>query len=108
MGLMFRTDLGTDSGMLFCYNSPQPMVFWMKNTRIPLDIVFFDPDLRIVDWIEGMKPGYGLPEVQLPRYAAKVPAQYALELASGSIKARGLALGDRLIVPLPLLHADEP
>lgn len=105
-GLMFFTDLAENHGMLFVYEAPRPMSFWMKNTRIPLDLVFFSPDLVITEWIEGMEPGYGHPEFSLPRYTAKNPAQYALELKAGSVVRMGLKPGDRLEIPLTLLYSE--
>ena len=53
-GLMYRRTLGKDSGMLFSYASPRPLSFWMKNTRIPLDIAFLDGEGRILQ-IEQMR-----------------------------------------------------
>lgn len=105
-GMMFAESLADNEGMLFIYNSPQKMVFWMKNTKIPLDIVFLSPSLQIIEWIEGMEPGYGKSEYKLPRYEAKQLAQYALELNSGAVKKMGLQLGDKLEIPLTLLYSE--
>lgn len=105
-GLMFYTALADNQGMLFVYESPRVMSFWMKNTRIPLDLVFFSENLEITEWIEGMRPGYGEPEFSLPRYVANSPAQYALELSAGSVVRLGLKPGDRLEIPLTLLYSE--
>ncbi|HOY68646.1 MAG TPA: DUF192 domain-containing protein [Candidatus Ozemobacteraceae bacterium] len=105
-GLMFRKELACDEGMLFCYDAPFPMTFWMKNTILPLDLVFFDENLRLNGIIRGMKPGIGIADALLPRYSAERPAQYALEVASGAADAWGLRPGDRLEIPLPLLATD--
>ena len=107
-GLMFRPSLNPDEGMLFCYSQPQPMVFWMKNTLIPLDVIFFDRTLTICDKIEGMKPGNGLPDHLLPRYPCKTDAQYALELPVGSIKRLEIRHGMTLEISLPLLFTVDP
>ena len=101
-GLMYRDPLNDHEGMLFCFAEPQYMRFWMKNTKAPLDIVFFSPDLRVTEFIRGMVPGYGQPEETLPLYASREMAQYALELASGSITKLGIKAGDMLIVPGPV------
>ena len=105
-GLMFAESMQNDQGMLFIYQSPRIMAFWMKNTRIPLDLIFFSDDLEINGWIEGMQPGYGVPEQNLPHHVSELPAQYALELNAGSISRLKLKLGDRLEIPLTLLHSD--
>lgn len=105
-GLMFAESLADNEGMLFVYNSPRKMVFWMKNTKIPLDIIFLSSNLQIIEWIEGMQPGYGKSEYLLPRYEAKQLAQYALELNAGAIKKMGLKLGDKLEIPLTLLYSE--
>jgi len=105
-GLMFFDRLAENEGMLFVYNSPRTMSFWMKNTRIPLDLVFFSENLEVTEWIEGMVPGYGKPDFMLQRYISNLPAQYALELASGTIARLQLKTGDRLEIPLTLLYSD--
>ena len=108
IGLMFRTALAEDEGMLFVYEGPQHMSFWMKNTKIPLDIVFFGSELSVTEFIKGMVPGYGFADNQLPIYQTNGTAQYALELASGSVIRLGIKPGDKLSVPLPLLFSSSP
>lgn len=105
-GLMFFDAIANDQGMLFIYDEPRIMSFWMKNTRIPLDLVFFNENLEINGWIKDMQPGYGLPERSLPSYASDLPAQYALELNTGSIDRLKLKPGDRLEIPITLLYSD--
>lgn len=101
-GLMYRTALPANEGMLFCYGKPQIMNFWMKNTRIPLDIVFFSADLRVTESIKGMVPGAGLPDNLVPVYTTTGTAQYALELASGSVDQMIIRPGDRLSFSAPI------
>lgn len=105
-GLMFYESMPENEGMLFVYSSPRIMSFWMFNTKIPLDIVFFSDQLAVTEWIESMEPGYGLKQSLLPRYVSQFPAQYALELNSGAIKKLGISVGDRLEIPLTLLYSD--
>jgi len=105
-GLMFVDSMVDDQGMLFVYESPQIMSFWMKNTKIPLDLVFFTENLEINGWIKCMQPGYGRPERALEHYVSELPAQYALELNAGSIERLALKHGDRLEIPLTLLYSD--
>lgn len=106
LGLMFYESLAENQGMLFVYQTPRIMSFWMKNTMIPLDLVFFSENLQITEWIENMEPGFGMPESTLPRYTAKSPAQYALELKAGSVVRLGLKIGDMLDIPVTLLYSD--
>ncbi len=106
LGLMYYETLPENSGMLFIYQAPRQMSFWMKNTMIPLDLIFFSPDLEITEWIENMEPGFGKPEYSLPRYQSTMPAQYALELNAGMVKKLNLKQGDKLDIPITLLYSD--
>ena len=69
-------------GMLFVYDTEQPLAFWMKEVNFPLDIVFFDSNLSYVDHLT-MDPYDGSPDHTLPRYSPKKPAQFAVELPAG-------------------------
>ena len=55
-GLMYRKQMPKDEGMLFVYNPPQPVSMWMKNTYIPLDIIFISPSGKIVQITEDTTP----------------------------------------------------
>ncbi|MGM0598585.1 MAG: DUF192 domain-containing protein [Candidatus Rifleibacteriota bacterium] len=105
-GLMFYEDLPEKTGMLFVYSSPRIMSFWMYNTRIPLDLIFFSNDLMVTEWVKTMKPGFGKNPSELPRYLSENPAQYALELKAGSIEKLGISIGDRLDIPITLLYSE--
>ena len=85
-GLMNRFSLKPDHGMLFVYESPQPLSFWMKNTYIPLSIAFIAPDGRIVN-IEDMKPQ------SEQTHWSRGPAMYALEMKKGWFAERGIGPG---------------
>jgi uncharacterized membrane protein (UPF0127 family) len=86
-GLMNRFSLQQDHGMLFVFESPQPLAFWMKNTYIPLSIAFVDERGRIVN-IENMRPQ------DESTHWSKGPARYALEMRQGWFAARGIGAGD--------------
>ncbi|MFQ5746768.1 MAG: DUF192 domain-containing protein [Gemmatimonadota bacterium] len=89
LGLMNRDSLETDAGMLFIYPEERILSFWMRNTRIPLDIAFIDRTGRIVN-IEPM-------EAQTDTtHESRGPAMYALEMALGWFAAHGVGPGDRL------------
>jgi uncharacterized protein len=93
-GLMYRTALGVNRGMLFVYPDERELSFWMKNTLIPLSIAFIDSERRIVD-IQDMKPLDDKP----PSYVSADPAQYALEVNQGFFEKRGVKVGDRVELP---------
>ncbi|MDR5709387.1 MAG: DUF192 domain-containing protein [Armatimonadota bacterium] len=89
-GLMFRTHLPESHGMLFLFESPQRLAFWMKNTLIPLSIAFMDTRWRIVD-IQDMDPPR--PGGEIPIYVSRVEAQYALEVNQGFFARHGITVG---------------
>jgi len=93
-GLMYRTALGEDRGMLFVYRREQPLSFWMKNTRIPLSIAYIDSKGRITDILD-MKPLDDKP----PHYISSEPVQYALEVNQGFFDEHGVKVGDRARLP---------
>jgi uncharacterized protein len=93
-GLMYRTSLGEDRGMLFVYRREQPLSFWMKNTKIPLSIAYIDSKGRITDILD-MKPLDDKP----PHYVSSEPVQYALEVNQGFFDERGVKVGDHAELP---------
>lgn len=93
-GLMFRTQMGADEGMLFPTDPPRRAAFWMKNTVIPLDIIFVGANGRILN-IENAKP-YDLSPVPSAGLAAAV-----LELNGGRAAELGIAAGDKVSWTLP-------
>ncbi len=79
-GLMGRTSLKMDQGMLFVFQPAQPLSFWMKNTLIHLSIGFFRENKTLFE-IKDMEPIHGpVREESLPRYESSEPAMYALEV----------------------------
>lgn len=91
-GLMERTELAENAGMLFVFEREQPRSFWMKNTLIPLSIAYIDSDGRIID-IQDMEP---LDESSHP---SAEPARYALEVNQGFYEERGIEVGDTVELP---------
>ncbi len=91
-GLMFRTHLDPDAGMLFIFETPQILNFWMKNTLIPLDILYFSPSGALVSTAT-MTPCTVDP---CTLYPSAGPAQYALEVPAGYISEHGIGKGWRL------------
>lgn len=92
-GLMGRTTLPAGHGMIFDFGDDQPLVMWMKNTLLPLDMVFISDKGEVVDVITRTTPRS---EVLLP---ARQPARYVLELNAGEVEARGIVVGSRLRLP---------
>ena len=80
-GLMFRDVLAEGHGMLFIHVSEEPQSYWMKNTRIPLDILYFDDSRRLVAQQRDVPP-CSLGDA-CPPYPSDVPARYVLELNAG-------------------------
>lgn len=91
-GLMFREFLDENSGMLFVYEDENQRSFWMKNTFIPLDIIFLDSDKIVVD-IFSMDP---CTEGDCRNYLSK-PAKYALEVNKGFSEENSFIIGDKAI-----------
>jgi uncharacterized membrane protein (UPF0127 family) len=93
-GLMYRTALGKDRGMLFVYPEERELSFWMKNTYIPLSIAYIDSKGRIADILD-MKPLDDRP----PNYVSSEPVQYALEVNQGFFEEQGVKVGDHAELP---------
>lgn len=89
-GLMFRTELGPDEAMIFPREVAEPARFWMKNTPIPLDIIFIGPDRRIAN-IAAMTVPYSLDGVESQGDVIAV-----LEIAGGRAAELGIAAGDKV------------
>jgi hypothetical protein len=93
LGLMFRDSLPDGHGMLFIFPAEGFRSFWMKNTRIPLDIMYFDEDLKLVNVAENAQP---CRTRRCPNYPSEGPAKYVLELNAGKAAELGLRPGDEL------------
>ena len=90
LGLMYRNQLPEFSGMLFIFPQEIPLNFWMKNTPLPLDIIYINTDFSIVHIAENTMP---YSTVQIP---SKHPAKYVLEVNAGFCRQRGIVAGDRV------------
>ena len=95
-GLMFRRELPADHGMLFVYPDAQMQSFWMKNCYLPLDILYFDHQARLINAHYGVPVCRGDP---CPLYSSEAPARYVLELGAGVGRALDLKPGDPLTLP---------
>ena len=90
VGLMHRTALAPDRGMLFDFGAARQVTMWMKNTLIPLDMLFADEDGRIVTIAAWTTP------LSEKRIRSGQPVRYVLEMIGGSAERLGVAVGDRL------------
>ena len=87
LGLMNRFSLRTDHGMLFVFEAPQPLAFYMKNTYVPLSIAFVDSRGKILN-IEDMRP------MDESTHWSKGMARYAIEMRQGWFAGKGIGPGD--------------
>ena len=92
-GLMYRDHLAADAGMLFFFATADEYPFWMKNTRIPLDIIWIDANRKIAH-VKHQVPPCHVPDC--PSYPPNAIAKYVLELAGGEAARHGLKEGDLL------------
>lgn len=92
-GLMYRESLEDDHGMLFIFPHEAIQTFWMKNTRIPLDIIYFDAQYHLINVQQRVPPCQSTP---CPTYPSSAPAMYTLELKAGSAEKLKLQPGDEL------------
>lgn len=89
-GLMFRRHLAADAGMLFTFDPPQLVSMWMKNTVLPLDMLFIDTQGRIVNIARDTTP------FSLDRINSDGPVAAVLEVAGGTAERLGIKAGDRV------------
>ena len=88
-GLMFRRELGPDDGMLFVFPETADHTFWMKDTFLPLDMIFIDAGGTVIGIVERAEPMTTTPR------RVDAPSRYVLEVNGGWSSAHGVAPGDR-------------
>lgn len=96
-GLMSRDNLDEDSGMFFIFDDAKILNFWMKNTLIPLDIIFIDENFKIINIAENAEP-CGDGRVDCRGYFSQIPAKYVLEISGGKTKELGIKPGDKISI----------
>ena len=94
-GLMFRDSMPADHGMLFNFDHPAMQTFWMKNCRMPLDILYFDENYKLVSVQQRVPACRSEP---CPTYPSEGPSKYVLELNAGVADKLGVKPGDVLSV----------
>ena len=94
-GLMFRDHLDERTGMLFRFAVPRRYAFWMKNVRVPLDIIWLDARGRVAWIVERAEPCAADP---CPMHVPEADATCVLEVVGGFVARHGVAVGDRVVV----------
>jgi uncharacterized membrane protein (UPF0127 family) len=97
-GYMYRERVGENEGMVFVFPTPGFHPFWMKNTLVPLDILWMDAEFQVVHIERSVPPCEADP---CPAYGPLRVARYVLEVRGGTAAAEGLAVGDRIQVVFP-------
>ena len=95
-GLMGKTFLDENHGMLFIFSEQRILTFWMKNTVIPLDLIYIDVNGIITD-IHTMFPENNVPDNLLKLYKSSMPVKYALEINAGLTKTYNITTGMKVI-----------
>jgi uncharacterized membrane protein (UPF0127 family) len=92
-GFMFveEREVRSDQAMIFIYDPPQYVAMWMKNTLLPLDMLFVDQRGCVVTIKQNAKPG------SLAQIESRVPVTLVVEFKAGTIAAQGMAIGDRVL-----------
>lgn len=96
-GLSGRDTLPQNAGMLFIFPTPTTRVFWMKDTRVPLDIIWIR-DGRVAGITADVQPEQGVADSDLRRYVSSGPVSLVVEANGGWARASGVRVGDRIIV----------
>ncbi len=91
MGLMYRKRLGTTRGMLFLYDQEQTHRFTMRNTAIPLDMIFINSSQTVIGILENTKPYANGP------FSINRPSRYVLEVNAGFCARNGIAISDNVV-----------
>ena len=102
LGLMFRETLPSSAGMLFIFDAPEHAQFWMKNTLIPLDMIFADDSRHVVGVVESAEP------LTLTPRTVGVPGRFVIEVAGGQASAHGVDAGDQLVIEDVVVPAVTP
>ena len=99
-GLMYREHLAADRGMLFIFSQAQAWVFWMKNTKISLDLIWINEKKQIIH-MEQNVPICTRTDDSCPQYRPNEEALYVLELAAGRAESLKLQRGSKLQFRIP-------
>jgi uncharacterized membrane protein (UPF0127 family) len=101
-GLMFRRHLAADAGMLFVFEEPKTASFWMKNTFIPLDVLFIGEDLTILGIVTDTVP-LSEDSIEIDQ-----PSRYVLEVNAGFVRTHGIVAGSEIELVGVSLSGESP
>lgn len=101
-GMMWRTQLSDEKGMLFIFRGVRHLSFWMKNTLIPLDLIYIDEDMKIIGFVERAEPK------SLQPRSVELPGTYVLEVRSGYVRDHALKVGTKVEMEVPPKLNIEP
>lgn len=104
-GLTGRDHLAEDGGLLFVWPNPTVATMWMKGCEIPLDVLFFDHNKRLINSHTMAVPSPNEPDHNLAKYSSDKSAQYALEVAGGTVGRLGITPGTTISFGAELLKA---
>lgn len=96
VGLMGVEQLPADEGMVFTFEEPRTVTFWMRNVVIPLDMVFIDENMTIVKIAEADIEPEGTPDANMTQYYSEVPVKYVVELNQGICSSNGIMIGSQV------------
>jgi len=95
---MFRRHVGEEEGMVFVFPEPGPHPFWMKNTLVPLDIIWMDDEFKVIHIEPSAPPCEADP---CPSYGPLRVARYVLEVKAGTVKRERIEVGQRMAISIP-------
>lgn len=101
IGLSNRESLDADAGMIFDLGDTRVPAFWMKDTHIPLDMVWVRDDKTVASVTAEVQPQPGVPDANLASYSPTEPVRYVVELNAGTAAQLGIDSGDQLKFELP-------
>jgi uncharacterized membrane protein (UPF0127 family) len=96
LGYMFREEVGPNEGMLFIFETVDRHGIWMKNCKVPLDLIWLDDRLRVLEVAPDQQPCS--PDRRCPTVQPLKAARYVLEVAAGNAKRHGLVPGSQIVI----------
>jgi len=96
-GLAVFDSLTANEGMLFSFDQEDYYVFWMKEMKFNIDIIFLDKDKKVLDVFENVKAEPGVQDMDLKTYSSKLKSQFIIELKEGETRKNGIKPGDTVL-----------